>query len=199
MADDVDLYATIYACPQAQARAVLEVLEGNGLCYEWHGRQVASDDPTIRLDEAYVVVGGYTVDLADELIAAAPGSAFKVHATPNSDGLAEAVLYTPELGRFRAACDNDGDLVFTAGQVREAGEKGFGAVLDLIGARWTEQLDAIAAAADDEVEVPPEALADLDADEREDLAHELHALLHGGPAAVRADLLSGAEGAPIPA
>ena len=102
----------LYDCPLWQHAAAAQVLAHHSL----HDGRVPLDTatPFVR-DTAPAGSGaGY---VASALLGAAPGASFVLWEDPTGSALGGLQAYAPRLGRFTAACDSNGEVVFTLDQV----------------------------------------------------------------------------------
>jgi hypothetical protein len=119
MSDRAYLTLTIFDCPAAQARAVLDVLDEYGVGPEHADRDVAllhACEPYVH-DEATL---GAEDDIAKAIIAAAPQCVFRIWQDPKYEHDGQVVMYHPDLGRFDCGCDAFGDPHISLGVVDAA-------------------------------------------------------------------------------
>jgi hypothetical protein len=128
----------VYACPAGQEQAALWVLEeafnaGNAFddtgCLDFAEPYNAEDMPT-----------GADGEIAQALIAAAPGASWVAWTDPVGTNPGQLRAYTPELGLYGPAdCDAGGDVIFTLADVKAAGGR-----VDLyqaMGGPWKDDFD----------------------------------------------------------
>lgn len=143
MSDRTTVTLTVHACPPHQVAAVLAVIEQHTL-----------DDcaPVLSgrlfLDDSYQdYEGGGAEDIHAQLVEGAPDAAWTVYEAPSGECLGTVHRHFPGLGSWSAACDGDGDGVFTAAHIWQA-------IADetlpaLLGHAWEEAIGALTD--DDEV------------------------------------------------
>jgi len=138
----------IHDCPDDQAEALVDALmvTDPALHVDWEGPFV--ERGSLNIGTPYTARNTYlnaSIDVAAELIEAAPGARFTVWTDPDEGELGSLVRYTPELGRHDAECDATGNGVYTEREIlaalRTGGPAvGAQAVLALVGTAWTETL-----------------------------------------------------------
>jgi 3'-phosphoadenosine 5'-phosphosulfate sulfotransferase (PAPS reductase)/FAD synthetase len=109
MGDRTQFALAVYACPEEQRLAVLEVIERFDLAIDYGTRPGSYDDLHL-VDRAYTdeTYGDAPSDVADALVEAAPGSTFHTWTEPAYEWLGVTVMCAPDLGRFQADCDASG-------------------------------------------------------------------------------------------
>jgi len=119
MSDRAYLTLTIFDCPTAQARAVLDVLDEYGVRPEYADRDPAvlhAGEPYVD-DEARL---GAVDDIAKAIITAAPQCVFRIWQHPKYEHDGQVVMYHPNLGRFDCGCNALGDPHISLGVVDTA-------------------------------------------------------------------------------
>jgi len=152
-----DLQLFLYRCPDEQAYALSEVLCDWELSYDWDGEFAELGEVSLGM-EPYTYREAVCLDvvkqLADEIIKAAPGAWFQAWTDPSEGALGTLVQYTPELGKFEAYCDADGQPHFTAHEVLQAAKLGEVGAKVLTGYAWSQVLNGSATERVIKVEVP---------------------------------------------
>ena len=116
MGDRTAFQCTIDACPEDQREAVREILDEYADHLDWTDALPAE----LSLDRQYTaheVSLGTAQEITGRLTKAAPGAAFLLWEDPAYQWLGDVYAHTPELGTFTAACDADGNPVYTREQI----------------------------------------------------------------------------------
>lgn len=111
MSDRSYLQLVIYACPPDQESTLRRIIDENGLA------RTAPGEPLIGewFDEESPL-GAYD-EIADALIAAAPGCAFACWNNPKYEIPGGLTQYHPTLGAYHHDCDAYGEPTFTQSEV----------------------------------------------------------------------------------
>ena len=96
---------------------------------------------------------GDVLDLADDLIDAAPEVSFTVHEDPTDEWPGSLCRYVPGLGRFGASSNHDGDAVFIAREVLGLDQMSSDDRRAALGVPWSEAIAAMST--DNAVEPQP--------------------------------------------
>jgi hypothetical protein len=153
MGDLINCGLTVYACPPAEVRHFLDVIEDWGL----YGA-AATTGRSIELGAVYrnvdATTTGAAFDIAARLQRDARGSTWEVWQGVTRDGEPGAIFpYAPGLGTWAGNCDDAGDPAVTSAKIREAFEKyrtdegRLGAIERAIGQQWAEAFAALPAGA----------------------------------------------------
>jgi len=137
MGDTTNVQVYIYACPDDQRAAMLEILEYHRLSPDWYG----PTGDTLELGQAYgsnYAAGDESEEIAAEIIEAAPGAVFQAWTDPAYEWLGSGVMYTPELGRFGYESDSNGEPQFGQAAVLDAIASGD--VEKAIGVPWRDAM-----------------------------------------------------------
>jgi len=119
MGDYTNATLIIEACPPDKREAVLNVIRRQGLGEDWGTSHVGD---TLQIGEQYVDDSASlaaNIEVADDLIEAAPDAAFVIWTDPKYEYLGGITMYTPELGRFDGDCDADGNVVIQTPAARQ--------------------------------------------------------------------------------
>lgn len=137
-----DFQLFIHDCPDDQAPALMDaiVTADPALHVGWEGPY--AERGALNIGVPYTARGTYldaASDVAEHLIAHAPGAWFTAWTDPDEDGLGEMVRYVPSLGRHDAECDAEGQAVFREQEITQWVISGK-SIDDLTGARWTQAI-----------------------------------------------------------
>lgn len=152
MADHVSATLIVHQLPRQGARAVMALIEDQGLI---DGEDDATTGVLLGIPYCAHDWAAGALDHIEGVFGGIPAAAWTAWYDPDSDGLGELRRFVPGLGMFRAACDEDGDTIFYAKKIKAAitaGLVGTPGTLtsvqplhDLIGQKWVDALDVMAA------------------------------------------------------
>lgn len=124
MSDHTAYQLYVYECPDpVEQLAIVKVINDHELLDDWMGGDVPQ---TLELGHNYVdneKSVGQTADIASDLIEAAPGATFVIWEDPNHEWLGSVCMYAPDLGRYDAECDADGNPVFEISSLLEKADQ----------------------------------------------------------------------------
>lgn len=116
MTDYTPLQLIVYACPEDQLSAVMELID------EYRLTENMPDGDALEFGHAYSnyeITCGSAEQLADALQEYAPGASWRVWEDPKYEWLGDTWMHAPELGVYRADCDANGQPVLTKAAVRK--------------------------------------------------------------------------------
>jgi hypothetical protein len=158
MSDRTYAQVDVLACPEDQRAALVAVLDGTTeIPADFYPLTLGSANEAPEDDTAPIgrygwdeLALGSISDIASALIEAAPGATFHAWEDPKYEYPGGVVMYAPDLGRFDADCDANGQPYVTAWQVQQAAD------LDTLrretGVTWAQRMYELRKAAGDIIE-----------------------------------------------
>lgn len=146
MSDRAAVQLHVYDCPDDQRAALFAAIEAADLGEDWGSLASATDrnaEPLAFWPTQYTAEEmscGIVEELANELIAAAPGATFDVWQDPKYEWLGNGVTYAPDLGRFAYECGSAGAPIFTGEEVLHVYRRKPSTLARYVGEPWQERL-----------------------------------------------------------